>query len=202
MDIRWTLDLVPVILHDPDLARMYQDRRRVDRLRFADLRRRFSAIPTLAEVVERYGSSRHLMLEVKDDCWPDPDRQNRILAKILKPLQPVTDFHFMALNPAVLAPLTGVPGNALLPIAYYWPKKMLRQVQNGPWGGLCGHYALMGDRLVQRLKSRGKQVGTGYADSPGCLFRELQRGVDWIFSNNAVQMQRVIRTALGGRQPQ
>jgi len=198
MDLRWTRDLVPVIIHDPDLGRIYQDHRRIDHLQFSDLHRQVPAIPTLAEVVSRYGGRHHLMIEVKEDRWPDIDRQNRILSQILKPLKPAADYHLMALSPAVLAKVSAIPETAFIPIAYYRPKKMFRQILAGRWGGMCGHYTLMSNRLVQRLKSRGKQVGTGYADSSGCLFREIRRGIDWIFSNNAVQMQRVVQSAVRG----
>jgi glycerophosphoryl diester phosphodiesterase len=50
--------------------------------------------------------------------------------------------------------------------------------------------------LVRGLKSRGKAVGTGYAASPSCLFREVRRGIDWIFSNNAVELQQMINATI------
>jgi hypothetical protein len=40
-------------------------------------------------------------------------------------------------------------------------------------------------------------VGTGFADSRRCLYREVNRGVDWIFSNRAADMQAVCRKAAG-----
>jgi glycerophosphoryl diester phosphodiesterase len=36
-------------------------------------------------------------------------------------------------------------------------------------------------------------VGTGYVRTPNCLFRELNRGVDWIFSNHAAEVQALLR---------
>jgi glycerophosphoryl diester phosphodiesterase len=44
-----------------------------------------------------------------------------------------------------------------------------------------------------------QRVGTGYIASPGCLFRELNRGVDWIFSNHAEGLQRKVREYLDQR---
>ena len=35
-------------------------------------------------------------------------------------------------------------------------------------------------------------MATGYVNSKNCLFRELNRGVEWIFSDNAVELQKMV----------
>lgn len=196
LDLRWTADLVPVVIHDPDLERVFQDRRYVHHMTFEELQAGFGEIPFLAEVVARYGGRRHLMIELKQSNWPDPAAQNRTLHQILAPLEPARDYHFISIDPDLLALMADIPGLALIPIAYGLPVKLYHQVLAGRWGGLCGHYTLMGNSLVRGLKSRGKAVGTGYAASSNCLFRELRRGIDWIFSNNAAELQQMINAWL------
>jgi glycerophosphoryl diester phosphodiesterase len=39
-------------------------------------------------------------------------------------------------------------------------------------------------------------LATGYVNSKNCLFRELNRGVEWIFSDNAVELQKVVNQLL------
>ena len=63
-------------------------------------------------------------------------------------------------------------------------------------GGLTGHYLLMHGRRMQRLRAAGKGVGTGFIASGHCLRRELNRGVEWLFSNDAVAMQRELDSLL------
>jgi len=39
-------------------------------------------------------------------------------------------------------------------------------------------------------------VGTAYIKSRNSLFRELNRGVEWIFSNNAIEIQSIRNSCL------
>ena len=196
LDLRWTADLVPVVIHDPDLGRLFQDRRRVDRMRFKELRTGFDQVPSLAEVVGRFGGRCHLMIEIKKTEWADSAALNRILHRALAPLKPGQDYHFISLDPGMLALLSQVPEQALVPIVYLRPGKIYHQVLTHRWGGLCGHYTMVGNRLVRSLKTRGKAVGTGYAASRNCLFREIRRGIDWIFSNNAAELQQMLNSKI------
>jgi glycerophosphoryl diester phosphodiesterase len=47
----------------------------------------------------------------------------------------------------------------------------------------------VGKNMVEHHHKKDQQVGTGFIESRGCLFRELNRGTDWIFSNNSVALQ-------------
>lgn len=195
-DLRWTKDLVPVIAHDADLVRFYQDRRCIDQLTHAELKRHFPTIADLAGVVERYGRRLHLMIELKPAAWLDPIGQNRTLAEILSHLQPIDDYHFMTLTPKIPPPIRFVSQRAVLPIAANWADTLCKMALGTDWDGVCGHYSMLRTSLVHRLKQQGKSVGTGYADSVNCLYRELNRGIDWIFSNRAAAMQAQIDKAL------
>jgi glycerophosphoryl diester phosphodiesterase len=41
-----------------------------------------------------------------------------------------------------------------------------------------------------------QKMGTGYIGSKNCLFRELNRGIEWIFSNNAADLQKIVQHLL------
>ena len=56
-------------------------------------------------------------------------------------------------------------------------------------GGLTGHYLLVNRRKIDAHHRAGQKVGTGFVDSANCLFREIHRGVDWVFSNRAAYLQ-------------
>jgi glycerophosphoryl diester phosphodiesterase len=49
--------------------------------------------------------------------------------------------------------------------------------------------------LIQRHHRQGQKLGTGFIASRYCLYRELDRGVDWIFTNHALKLG-AIRQAL------
>jgi len=48
----------------------------------------------LAEVIDRYGGKVHLMVEVKQEPYADPGRQNRILGDLFAALRPGEDSTF------------------------------------------------------------------------------------------------------------
>jgi glycerophosphoryl diester phosphodiesterase len=191
-DVRWTRDDVPVVLHDAHLDRMFRIRRCVADTTWRQLRSSIAAVPSLEEVVAHFGGQAHLMIEIKNSSRPNPRRMNDTLAQALKPLEPVRDFHIMSLTPQHLPPLPFLPPAALLAIAYGLPERFSRWVLDHNWGGLCGHYLLMRAPLVYRHLQRGQKIGTGFVNSRNCMYRELSRGVTWIFSDRAVGMQRIL----------
>ena len=192
-DLRWTRDMQPVVVHDADLRRVFGRDLRVGDCRLQDLKKACPHLPTLAEVVDRYGGKVHLMMELKAEAYPDPSRQNRILGEIFEALRPDLDFHLLSLEPDMFGLITFAPATAFVPVARLnFPDLCRRAMQKG-YGGVAGHYALVTDAAIQRLHAAGQKVGTGYPRSRNCLFREIHRGVDWIFSNRAGEVQRLIR---------
>ena len=84
LDLRWTRDLVPVVFHDADTGRLFKRCIRIADLSMDRIRQQFPLIPTLAEVIARYGSRQHLMLEVKREAYPRPAVQSRRLKQMLQ----------------------------------------------------------------------------------------------------------------------
>jgi len=49
---------------------------------------------------------------------------------------------------------------------------------------------------LKKHRQKDQRVGTGYPGSKNCLLREVNRGVEWIFSNNAGELQEIINRLL------
>ena len=194
-DIRWTQDLVPVICHDPSGERLFGYRQLIGDMQFDDLRKVMPMVPTLSEVVQSFGGRAHLMLEIKE-AVRDRERQQSILEEILSLLVPGKDYHFLALDADLFELVDFLPGRYCLPVAELNVKRLSQAAIDGELGGLTGHFLLLGRKLQARLEARGQRVGTGFIRSRYSLYRELARGVEWIFSNDAVKLQKILRQDL------
>jgi len=189
-DIRWTKDLVPIISHDPDGLRVFGDPARIDKLTVEELGDRLPGIPTLAEMVERYGQDLHLMIEIKDEHYPDPAAQKEKLQKVLSPLTAGTDYHFLALDTKLFEQVDFLSPELHFPVSEINFSKLSHESITLGLGGLTGHFLLLNDDLKALHESAGQRIGTGFIASKYCLFRELNRGIEWIFSNDAVKIQK------------
>jgi glycerophosphoryl diester phosphodiesterase len=190
-DIRWTRDLVPVISHDPSCERLFDRSDRICDLHYAELKDLFPLIPSLEELVERYGRKTHLMIEIKDEYYPALEQQKATLKQLLAGLTPGLDYHFLALDPILFEKADFVSGKFHFPVAETNFSKLSRLSIEMNLGGITGHFLLLGDGLKQRHELVDQKIGTGFIASKNCLFRELNRGVEWIFSNNAVEIQKI-----------
>ncbi|WP_319405047.1 glycerophosphodiester phosphodiesterase family protein [uncultured Desulfosarcina sp.] len=193
LDLRWTRDRVPVVFHDPDTRRLFNEDIKISHMALDILKEKFPLIPTLSEVVDRYGGRLHLMMEIKTEPYPNPAVQGRRLQQRLKNLAPGKDFHLMGLHPEMFGYFGFLPAKAFVPIARIRIDRFSRMAAAHRWGGIAGHYLLTTHGLLARHHQLDQGVGTGFADSRRCLFREVARGVDWIFSNRAAEMQAICR---------
>lgn len=195
-DIRWTKDLHPVVFHDRGLQRVFGADKEINNLTLAELKTNFKLIPTLSEVIQRYRKKMHLMVEIKEEVYPDPRYQSTVLKELFKHLTPQVDFHFLSLQPKMFGLIDFVPPSTFVPSARFNIKQLSDLSLMKDYGGIAGHYLLMTDTLLKKHCSRKQSIGTGYVGSKNCLFRELNRGVKWIFSNNAVKLQRICDSLL------
>lgn len=189
-DVRWTSDLEPVVLHDPDLRRVFGLRLRLADLSFATLRRRCPQVPHLEELVERYGRRLHLMIELKAERYPDPDCQRRRLADRLAGLTPGADYHILALDTALFRHAALIPREAWLPVARTNVKAIGEFALREGCGGVAGPAPLFGSARVARHRAAGQGVGVGFPFTRGLCERELLRGVDWLFTDHALRVAR------------
>jgi len=197
LDLRWTKDLHPVIFHDPNLERLFHADIGISQLSLSDLQKQFPMIPTLDEVVEKFGKKLHLMLEIKKEFYPDPEYQNQILQKIFNPLKPFKDFHILSLSPEMFPIITFIGKSNFLPIAELNFIALSKMALKDNLCGITGHYLFLSNSILQKHWSVGQKVGTGFISSRNALFRELNRGVDWIFSNHAGKLQHIRNHYLG-----
>ena len=190
-DIRFTADGVPVICHDAAPARVFGHGEALASMTFTQLRREFPQIPSLSEVVATFGGKLHLMLEVKTEPWPQPQAQQQALHEILRDLQPAEDYHILSLDTGIFDRLDFVPPSARLPVAELNVGAMSRYALETGCAGLGGHYVLLGRRLQARHAAVSQQLGVGFPASQNCFYKQLSRGIEWVFSNDAVKLERI-----------
>ena len=196
-DVRWTKDLHPVVIHDPDLKRVFGIDLSIGEATRDELNLRCPTVPSLAEVIEKYGKKLHFMIEIKAETYPDPDRQMDIIKECFSSLEPRVDYHLMSLTPHMLDLITFVPASTLIPIATLNMNLLSELALEKEYGGVAGHYLLLNNATLAKHRKMGQHVGTGYPASKNCLFREINRGVEWIFSNNAGELQGIANTLAG-----
>jgi len=192
-DIRWTQDLKPMVFHDSDLFRIFGKPKPLATFTRKDLQRSYPTIPTLEAVVERFGGRLHLMIEIKAEDYPKPAYQASALQEILRPLEPGRDYHFMSLHPSMFRFAAFAPTHAMIPIPRLRLREYSHLARKNRYGGIAGHYLLLTNRWLQTHRQAGQQVGTGFPRSRNCLFREINRGVDWIFSDHAEALQEILQ---------
>lgn len=191
-DIRWTKDLQPVVIHDADLKRVFGMDFSVAGIKLETLRSACPQVPSLAEAIQKFGQRVHLMVEIKEENYPDPVRQNQILKECFAALEPRVDYHLISLTPAMFDLITFAPASTFIPIALWNLKRFSDLALEKKMAGLAGHYFLLNKALLAKHRAGGQKVGTGYPGSKNCLFREINRGVEWIFSNDAARLQKMV----------
>jgi glycerophosphoryl diester phosphodiesterase len=195
-DVRWTKDLHPIVFHDKDLKRIFGSNLQIQQMTLSELKKQFPIIPSLEEVISRFGKSTHLMVEIKEEKYPEPDRQNQIVKNLFAGLTPETDYHFISLTPEMFRFFDFLPISTYIPIAQLNTAGFSELAAQKKYGGLMGQYFLINNSFVKKHHRLNQKIGTGFVGSKNCLFRELNRGVEWLFSNNAVEMQLICNSFL------
>ncbi len=195
-DVRWTRDLKPVVFHDEDLERLYGKSIRISDIDLNELISNYPLIATLEEVIERYGGKLHLMVEMKKEVYPNPALQKHILKDIFSSLEPQKDYHFISLFTEMFDLIDFVPLSTFIPISEFNIKHLSRLTIHNNYGGIFGHYIFLNDTYVRRHHRMGQITGTGYINSKKCLFRELNRDIDLIFTNHAFRLQSIRNACL------
>lgn len=199
LDVRWTRDLEPVVLHDPDTRRVFRVDLEVAEVDLEELRHRVPEVPTLAEIIDRFGGQMHLMVELKADQINAHVKKRERMQALFASLQPVNDFHFLALAPELFNLVDFAGSEACLPVAEYNVAQISQKAETGQQAGISGHYLLLGKRVLERHQALQQRVGTGFPASRYCFYRELNRGVDWIFTNHALKLAGIRRELLRNR---
>ena len=98
----------------------------------------------------------------------------------------------MTLTPDMFDLITFAPPSTFIPIAMLNMSSFSRLALDKKYRGVAGHDLLLTGAILEKHRENGQQVGTGYPASRNCLFREVNRGVEWIFSNNAGELMAII----------
>jgi glycerophosphoryl diester phosphodiesterase len=197
-DIRWTKDLMPVVFHDAGLKRVFGSEININQMTLTELNMHCRLIPALSEVIQKYGKKLHLMVEIKKEEYPEPEHQNNVLKNLFRSLTPRDDFHFISLRPEMFMLVDFVPSSTFVPSTRLNVKRLSDLALMNHYRGIAGHYVLITDVLLKKHQLQKQCVGTGYIRSQNCLLRELNRGIDWIFTNQAVKLQSIVNSLLVG----
>jgi glycerophosphoryl diester phosphodiesterase len=190
-DVRWTQDLQPVVFHDANAQRVFGIDLVISQVSLTQLQQRIPEIRTLREVVDRFGGRQHLMVELKADDLADYVLRAERLREIFAALEPVSDYHFLALQAELFELVEFAGTRACLPVAEFNIGELSRTASQRDYAGVCAQYLLLSRALISRHHRQGQQLGSGFAASKYGLFREINRGVDWIFTNHAVRLEAI-----------
>lgn len=194
-DVRYTRDGEPVVVHDADLRRVFDIDTVVANVTWTTLRGLTSEVSHLEDFLACFAHRAHLMLELKARArGPGEER----LLRLLETLTPASDFHLLSLDVTLFDSLSALPGHCYLPVAKFNVADLHRYALNHGCAGLAGPYALTASHHIAELKAAGRRFGSGFVSSRGVLYREIVRGADWIFSNNAARLQRLLDAARNG----
>jgi len=189
--VRWTRDLEPVVIHDTDARRVFGVDLVIAEASLPELQQRIPEIPTLREVVERFGGRQHLMVELKgDELGARADRAVR-LREIFAGLEAGVDYHFLALQLELFEMVEFAGKRACVPVAEFNLGELSVAALEREFDGVSAQYLLLGQSVIRRHHLQGQKLGTGFVASRRCFYREVNRGVDWIFSNHALKLEAI-----------
>ena len=192
LDVQWTRDGIPVVIHDPDTRRLPgASPVEVNQTDFSELRRFCPLVPRLDEVAGSYGGRIHLMVELKAETMNSSSA--KALEACLSSLECVEDYHLMSLNADSLRSVRGWPEEAKLLIATNNTNSMYAEFKKGGFGGFTGHFLLLNRKIRSELAEQNIPWGTGFVNSVNLLAREIRSGTRWIFSDAAEPLVRSMR---------
>lgn len=189
LDIHATADKVLIVNHDATLTRLWGHNVAIADLSYKELQTLVPEIPSLKDVIDKYKKEMHLFIELKA-----PFEEEQALVSCLQDLTPCKDFHLLTLNPSVFAQLSQVPKSALVLVAVHNNVRQFCELSiKEQYGGVTGNYLLLTDKKLQKLREAQQEYGVGFVNSRHSLHRELNRGIRWLFTNEAVAMAHYLK---------
>lgn len=187
-DVRWTKDDVPVVHHDSDCQRVYNCARVIAESTFAELKKDAPDIMSLEEAIQQFSQKIVLMIELKDSLRGHAARSDR-LEKLLSRLIPRKHFYLLALDPQILESVLFVSKKAMMAVATRQVNTTMKQTLNFGYGNIAGSFLLLTKRHLKLCRENGIAVGTGFIESRGALYAELNRGVELIFTDHPIRLK-------------
>ena len=174
-DVRRTRDLQSVICHDPKFQRLVVRRQTLKQLRAACTSPKH-APPTLEGVLERYGRSAFLNIEVK------VRGAEELVVKAVKRARPQRYF-ISSFLPGVIRTLHALDRSLVLG-ALAQTRWQLRRWRILPVNYVVPQYHLLTRRLIEKVHAADKQVITWTVNDRRKMLRSAEMGVDGIISDN------------------
>jgi glycerophosphoryl diester phosphodiesterase len=183
-DIRWTKDLVPVVHHDVDCKRVWGKQLVISQVSFQELRTQVPGIPSLQEVVDLFSKKLHFFIELKLETFTNALKQKENLINTLRPLQECEDFHLISIfkDQFDVFDIFSKETKLMIIRASIDPASQIALERN--YGGILGHYLITNNETIDKHHLRDQKVGIGFCKNKKSMYREIQRGADWIFTNH------------------
>jgi glycerophosphoryl diester phosphodiesterase len=174
-DVRCTRDRRLVLCHDPKFHRLLIRRHTLKQLNDA-IKSPGETLPTLEEVLDRYGRSAFLNIEIKTRGIEE------LVVRAVKRARPQRYF-ISSFLPSVVRGLHALdPSLALGALAQTtW---QLRRWRRLPVSYVVPHHRLLSRRLVAKLHDAGKTVVTWTVNDRKLMLRVAAMGVDGIISDD------------------
>jgi glycerophosphoryl diester phosphodiesterase len=118
----------------------------------------------------------------------DPEYQQARLKALFSSLAPGVDFHILALSLDIFELVDFLPGRTLLPVAEYNFRELSKKALGDNYAGISGQYLLISGNTIRKHGRHNQKTGTGFVRSRNCFYRELNRGVEWIFTDHALKL--------------
>lgn len=186
-DVHETLDGVLVVNHDSTLQRLWGKDASIPQLTFSELRTQVPSIPSLAEIVQEYGKQLHLFIELKTLF-----KSEEALVRDLKELTAGKDYHLLSLDPIIFHSLSQFSKQALLLVAVHNNVREFCTLSiQEQYAGVLGNYLLLGKKNLQLLRNANQCVGVGFVNSQNSFYREINRGINWLFTDRAAFVSRL-----------
>lgn len=174
-DVRRTRDGKLIICHDPKFHRLVIRRHTLKQLRAACASPK-QIPPTLEGVLERYGHSAFLNIEVKVRGVEE------LVVRAVRAARPQRYF-ISSFLPSVIRRLHALDRSLVLG-ALAQTTWQLRRWKRLPVSYVVPHYPLLSRRLVEKLHSAGKTVIIWTVNERRQMLRAAEMGVDGIISDN------------------
>ena len=102
----------------------------------------------------------------------------------------------LALDDNLARALESFDDQSKIIVAIFNEKSLSEIAITKKYAGIGGHYLLLNNATVRKHLEFGQKIGVGYPISKNSLFREINRGVEWIFCNDAEKLFKIIKTEL------
>lgn len=189
LDIHATQDNEIIINHDADLNRIWGENLIITKSSLQTIKNKIPQIPTLKDVIAKHGKKIHLFIELKS-----PFYAFKQLQETLTLLTPVNDYHLITLDEKLLPLLEQYfPKKALFPVATQTNfLKFYKIALEKKYAGWLGHYLFINKKQIKNLKNNKQISGVGFIASKNSLYREINRGINYIFTDNAIKILEIL----------